>query len=104
MWTFLVAGSIATSAQVATQPPFSCPQAIPNPRVGADLHVAQPNLSEDALRTATRRVSVRFFKRKARGSILTAWAISSIKDSRAQWLSVEASPRYEPWRSGDFDA
>ena len=25
-------------------------------------------------------------------------------DSRAKWLAVAASPRYDPWRSGDSEA
>src|SRR6266702_574268 len=102
IWTFLVAGSIATSAQVATHPPFSCPQALPNPMVGEDLHWAQPHLADAALGTATRRGSVRFFWRKASESMPLEWASPSMKDSRAKWLAVEARPRYEPWRRGDF--
>ena len=42
--TFFVAGSMATSAQVATWPPFSMPQAMPNPRVGVDLRVGPAEL------------------------------------------------------------
>ena len=53
----------------------------------------QPNAPAAASRTARSRASLRFFSRNSSGSIFTAWASSSMCDSRAKWLAVEASAR-----------
>ena len=52
-----------------------------------------PKLSAAAWRTPRRRASLMFFNRNSSGSILMAWASSSMWTSRAKWLAVAARPR-----------
>ena len=73
--------------------PSRLPPAIPNPRPGAALRFAQPNLSAAASKTAFRRASERFFRRNASGSMPSACASSSMWLSRAKWFAVAASAR-----------
>ena len=54
-----------------------------------------------ASRTARNRASLRFLRRNSSGSIFTAWARSSMWDSRAKWLAVAASRDRNPACSGE---
>src|SRR5262245_42146864 len=99
----------SSSTQQAVYPPFSTPHARPRPADAVRLAAAaadddQPNLSAAARSTFASRSSATVFNRNASGSVPAARARSSMCDSRAKWLAVAASPRYEPCRSGDCDA
>ena len=81
--------------------PLFVAAAHPEALTGPAFCFPQPNFSAAAWKTARSRSFFRFFRRNSSGSIFNACASSSMYDSRAKWLAVAASARYDPCRSGE---